>query len=176
MTKNLKIALPIALLIVLTPLSYFGYQKYLDWENRQLIVGISEDFPELIAEIQSETGAPLKISSDCILTQEKYTKGVVACGIVGYAAVEYDYTPDENYITVIEKSQNFIKGRQFESGDSGHIYTYNKIECGFNYKENARLDCPFSVRSSNKDLASELLSEDSLNARKDEILRELQSQ
>lgn len=149
----------------------FGYQKYQDVQNNQLIESIAEDFPALIAGVESAVEYPLTISSDCLQTQEKFSEGVALCNIVGYTDIEDGATTLEKYNSYLAENQIFKQGENYRSG-SGYIHYYKNIECKFNYTESVRLDCAFGVRDANKLLASELLNEEKLNNRKNELLNQ----
>ncbi|MFV0552553.1 MAG: hypothetical protein ACK5L6_11665, partial [Anaerorhabdus sp.] len=153
--------------------------KYLDWENKQLIVGISEDFPELVAEVENAINYPLSISGDCFQTTEKFSAGVSLCGLtVGLTDDQSSQELLSSTVVILEsqKQEKFVKSEEF-SNKEGYWYNYlNSKVCQFAHKGRFYFDCAFGVREANKSLAPELISEEALNARKDEILRQLRSQ
>lgn len=165
-------ALMIGLAIMLPLVGYLGYQKYLDWQNRQLIEGMAEDFPALISGVEDSVDYPLEISSECLQTQEKFSEGVSLCGItVGLtneASKEINFSNLDSYLG--SQELGFDKGEVFANGE-GYIYLYKgKKACQFANKRNLYLDCAFIIRESNKRLASELFNEELLNHKKNEAL------
>ncbi len=162
-------ALMIGLVILLPLLGYFGYQKYLDWQNKQLIKGMAEDFPVLIASVEEAIDYPLEISSECLQTQEKFSEGVSLCGLLGYTEGEDSEDRLRAYSKLISENLTFEKKESYRDG-AGYTHAYKNITCNFNYEENVRLDCAFGIREANKPLAAELFNEELLNQKKNEAL------
>ncbi len=177
-TKSIKTKSPIytiaSVFFVILAL-YFGYNFYLDWQNKRLIEGMAEDYPELIAGVEQAIGIPLSISSDCMTTQEKFGGGVSLCGLTVGLSREKSQEIIIKSTNYIETSPSFEKGHPYRNG-AGYEYLYAGTSiCTVNHTERVYIDCAFGVRNNNKNLASDLLSEEALNARKDEILKELQA-
>jgi hypothetical protein len=159
----------IALVFVVIAALVFANYAYSNWSNKQLIVGISDDFPELIAQIEQATSLELEISSDCMQTTEKFTEGVKVCGITAFQGIEEadKYTIKQAVI----KSKRFAVDKEFDIQE-GFYLDYKGVECtvafrSSNFNPRVVLTCLIAPRSANEQLALEKLNAEYLNARKD---------
>jgi hypothetical protein len=158
----------IALVLVAIASLVFANYVYGNWSNKQLILGISEDFPELIAEIEQATGLELEIFSDCMQTTEKFTEGVKLCGITaGLGSSDTTNSELKAMVEEVENNSNFTKKSSYRDG-AGYNFAYQNFElCTINYLERVYIDCLIAPRAANEQLALEKLNAEYLNARKD---------
>ncbi|MDZ7785846.1 MAG: hypothetical protein U5L95_01865 [Candidatus Saccharibacteria bacterium] len=143
---------------VLIIFGVFAYNKYKDWDNAQMIKGLSRDFPVLVEQIERETGLELEIESNCMTTQEKFSRGVSTCE---YLVTKNPVNPQKLELQnkVLEEQQIFEKGQKFMN-EEGYKFKYrNKNSCSFSYVDYVYLSCITAVRDANKDNLQELLSD-----------------
>ncbi len=144
------------LTFVIPPLAYAD-TKYKDWDNAQMIKGLARDFPELVAQIEAETGLDLEEKTECMTTSEKFSSGVKLCEFLFYA----DGETEEQTVAVfeiVEKNPKFKKDVLFENQE-GYTFKYrNKESCSFANKDGVYGSCVMGIREVNTGLAISTLS------------------
>lgn len=154
LVRSHKLIVFLSLLVLLFPASFI-YEKYLDWDNAQMIKGIARDFPELVKQIEAETGLDLEEKSDCMTTSEKFSAGVKTCEFL-YTFTGASKELISNTFQIVEKSKNFERKREYKNSQ-GYIFNYrNKESCSFN--SNSIIgSCVIGIRDANTALAKNLL-------------------
>ncbi len=143
------------------PAIIFGNTKYKDWDNAQFIKGLARDFPELVAQIEAETGLDLEVKTDCMITSEKSGNGVNVCQFT------YGKNPvsEENLniaYGVVEKSNDYKKIRAYNNQE-GYIYSYRNYDsCEFRSVGHIYASCTFTVREANAGLTNKASNNSSL--------------
>ncbi len=154
LVKTHKLITFLLLLVLLFPAS-FVYEKYLDWDNAQMIKGLAHDFPELVAQIEAETGLDLEESNNCMTTSEKFSDGVKVCEFIFYGVDETQEQVDEVF-SVVSTNKNFIKNKIYQNQE-GYRFNYrNKEACSFRMKEQIYGNCTIGVRELNVVLLKKL--------------------
>lgn len=152
--KTHKLITFLLVLVLLFPTS-FVYEKYLDWDNAQMIKGLAADFPELVAQIETETGLDLEESSNCMTTSEKFSAGVKTCEFEFFGIDETETQTKQAYV-VVEKNSKFEKNEIFENKE-GYTYNYrNKESCSFANTKGIYGSCVVGVRDANVALSKKL--------------------
>ncbi len=108
-----------------------------------------------------------------MITQEKFNKGHKVCGFLTAKVVNDAVL--QKYQDTLENQNLFRKGNSYREG-AVYDYWFGDTSCAFNFKEKIRLDCVYPIRQANTKLVDELLNEQALNSRKDQILQELRNQ
>jgi hypothetical protein len=156
LTRSHKLIVFLSLLVLLFPAS-FVYEKYLDWDNAQMIKGLASDFPELVEQIETETGLDLEEKSDCMTTSEKFSAGVKNCEFEFYGIDETETQTKQAY-SIVEKNSKFEKNVIFENKE-GYTYNYrNKESCSFANTKGIYGSCVVGVRDANVVLSKKLFT------------------
>jgi hypothetical protein len=157
LARSHKLIVFLLFLVLLFPAS-FAYEKYRDWDNAQMIKGLSRDFPELVEQIEQATQLDLELKSNCMTTTEKFSGGVRTCEFaVGYVGLD---NAEQVINKELDKSNKFSKFTNFIN-NKGQKFNYrNKEACDVGYveKERFRIECITAVRENNINLAKELLN------------------
>jgi hypothetical protein len=147
----------VAVTVGVVGLGVFGWAKYQDAQNEQLLHDISADFTELEVALEQELGVEVENKSGCFTTSEKFNEGKTAC----YARLEStnDKEKGKELLTATSKSPVFNNVSDF-SNSFGYSVTYNTLLCTIaatpNTYELFAIECPVAVRAGNADLVSEL--------------------
>lgn len=132
------------------PTLVYAHTAYKDWDNAQLIKGLTRDFPELVQQINDATGLHLEVKTNCMTTTEKSGNGVRTCEFV-YEANSINDNVVVEVNKIIEKNTNFNKSKIYENGN-GYLYNYrHKESCSFNNK-GVYGSCLIGVREKNTEL------------------------
>lgn len=156
--RSHKLIVFLSLLVLLFPASY-AYSKYQDWDNAQMIKGLAKDFPELVAQIEAETGLDLELKTDCMTTSEKSGGGVRTCEL---SVGDFGEELDTDTINSTIKNSNKLNNFEEFIYNSGYKFTYrNKKSCSQSFTPNERFDlsCLLAVREANIQLAIEQFSQ-----------------
>ncbi len=199
--QDLMVMIPIsAFLLIVKPSPYYGLTKrfkspesiavflyivlvvpgllllnvvYQDWDNRRMVHMLSKDFPSLVANIENSAGVELKIKTGCFKTQEKFSEGKKNCSISAWLGSEESKNIDK-YFKQLDDSGLFDKiVRENERAAESQPNKY--ATCNF-AKDRISIECIYVAKRNNSQLAKKILNEDTLNARKDQILQELRNQ
>jgi hypothetical protein len=153
--KTHKLIVFLLLVLALFPASY-GYEKYKDWDNAQLIRGLSVDFPALITDIEAATGLDLEEKTDCMTTSEKFSSGVRTCEL--FFGLQASQTDVDKAFEVIESAKKFEIISDTTTNEASRYNYRNKQSCTFSTMSPIYGSCIFSIREANIQLAKDTLS------------------
>ena len=156
LAQSHKLIVFLLFLVLLFP-ALFAFEKYKDWDNAQMIKGLSRDFPELVEQIEQATQLDLELESNCMTTTEKFSSGVRTCEFLYYSP-DVSFSDVETSFRVAQDNKNFTIGRAYENKQGSKFLYRNKESCEIRSVESIRGSCIVAVRESNIDLAKELLS------------------
>ncbi len=148
--KNHKLVIFLIILLIATFTVMVAYPKYKDWDNAQLIKGLSRDFPILVKEIESATGLDLEITSNCATTTEKFSGGVKTCELVIASPQEQEVISEA--VKKISESKLISEFRDIEARGF-EIYYRNKNSCQMSSSDSVYISCLTAVREANTELA-----------------------
>ena len=154
--SNNKLVVGVALVLVIV-LGFFAYNSYKDWDNAQLIRGLSEDFPALVEEIEQATNLELEQNVNCSITTEKFSEGVRTCEL---SVAENAPQQTIDFATESIKSSEVPSSVVLSESERTYQIAYrNKSACQISNQNSVYLVCVTAVREANVDLARELFLE-----------------
>ena len=155
------------ILIIILIATNYGYIKYQDWDNAQLIKGLARDFPLLVDQIERETGLNLSKRSDCSKTTEKFSGGVRTCELLVVRTTVGDRSGSERLMSIVLEDPSFAARDRFasESEDKeGYNIKYRQkkacqVAIGTRGENSAVFHCITAVREANIELAKDLFND-----------------
>lgn len=140
--------------LLMIPVALFGYNKYKDWDNAQLIKGLHRDFPVLVGDIEQATGLVLEQKVGCSITTEKFSTGVRTCELSVSRVAEKKHI--NQAIGEVKVSSMLSSVLLSETGRTYSIEYRNKGACSISNGKTIYITCITAVREANIDLAREL--------------------
>lgn len=141
----------ILLLMLALPLTSFVYEKYKDWDNARMIIGIAKDFPQLVAEIEEATGLDLEIKKNCMTTTEKFSAGVRNCELSVAKATSQSQI--DLAVQAVMRSSVPSRVKLSETKRTYRIEYMNKESCAISAEDTIYVACIVGVRDANIQLA-----------------------
>ncbi len=154
--KHHKLVLLLSFILLII-IGNFVYNKYLDWDNAQMIKGLSRDFPVLIEQIEQETGLDLEIKSNCMTTTEKFSSGVSTCE---YLVINNNLKGEKlkSVRSIVLDSEVFKNDGLSENRRVYEVEYRNKNSCTLSNLDRLYISCLAGVRDANKPKIKELLN------------------
>jgi len=146
------------ILIIILIATNYGYIKYQDWDNAQLIKGLARDFPALVDQIERETGLNLSKRSDCSTTTEKFGDGVRTCELlVGDTGSSNEQTIKS--AEVVMNTEGF-KSTEYNPISKAHRVSFDSSNaCTVAAEGTIYISCITAVREANIELAKDLFND-----------------
>lgn len=160
LVRSHKLIVFLSLLVLLFPASFI-YEKYLDWDNAQMIKGIARDFPELVKQIEAETGLDLEEKTDCMTTSEKFSAGIKLCELTA-KITEQNNSVGEKFKKALSKNDNYKVKNEYENKSGNFISYRGEKVCGLGLEARGSgiysVVCTFGIREANASLAKEVFT------------------